>query len=369
MLNQVLSIPSLLEQDFWDIEANTRLSVPTPEIFSTKQVVLFGSGDSYNAAVGAVDAFRQLCNLNATALTSLEASRYYAQISKTEPKKNILAIGISSSGEAARTVEAMLAFAKNGYNSLAVSSAPESRMASAARNVLCVKKSPFPPSPGVRSYISTQAALFALAIRFGEVKGLYTMDQAHEMRRELSGLSSVIERAFDQLNSELNRFADNCSLHKKVELLSAGPCKASADFGMAKMIEAYGFSASSQDVEEFAHLNFFRTNPEQIPTILIAPANAHAISRSLEVAQAVKALNRPHIVLTDGEDLFSRQGNNTACIEASLREMFSPLVYSSLVAYILANVDGGPGCEYFRGHKGAWSESGFPDVRNSKIEY
>lgn len=369
LFEQVLSVPSMIDETFWACESQARQILPTEEIFSTEKVIMFGSGDSFHAATGAVEAFMQLGGFDTTAFPALYASRYFAPNCAYEPKKNILAIGISNSGEAARTVEAMLAFSKAGFRTLAITGKPESRMAMAAQRVLHVETPSFASAPGVRAYVTTQLTLYLLAIRFGEVKGLYTMDRAGNMRRELAGLSEVLRCAYRNFRCELDDFAFSCTKHRNLELLGAGPCRASADFGMSKLIEAYGFSATSQDVEEFAHLNFFRIKPQEIPTILVAPSGSRSLGRTLEVAKALKALERPHIVLTDEKDHFTEQGNHTVCVQQALDEMFAPVVYSCLVAHIVAQIDGGDGNEYFRGHKGAWAETDFPGVRSSKIQY
>ncbi len=360
---QTNSIPGLMEEIFRDTEASARQAVSTPDIFSTRQITLFGSGDSYNAALGASFAFARLAGIDAHAVTSMQASRYVAGFLQ-EPAKNILAVGISNSGEAARTVEAMTALRHNGARTLALTGVPSSRMAQNADAVFAVRVPPFIPAPGVRGYAGAQMALYLLAIRFAEVKGHVTMDEASALRKQIYAYREDLQAALSENVQAFKEFASLCGQTGRIELLGAGSCRSAADFGAAKAIEAVGIIATSQDIEEFAHINFFFNDPERIPTILFAPHNARSIRRSLELAQTLVHQKRPVLIVTSGQAF---QGYPAIRLPEGLPEEFFPLFASVIAAAVIAHIKVPAGNEYFRGHKGLWSEEGLPNIRSSEL--
>ena len=61
-------------------------------------------------------------------------------------------------------------------------------------------------------------------------------------------------------------------------------------FGTAKVIEAAGQSASSQDIEEWAHLEYFN-DPSQLP-VWVLSAGGYASGRELEIEEAAAQIGR-----------------------------------------------------------------------------
>ena len=76
---------------------------------------------------------------------------------------------------------------------------------------------------------------------------VYTEQKQYEFCTELSD-------TLDQNRIQLQSFAELCAREERVEFLAAGPCRASSDFGMAKTLEATGYTALSPELEEFASL-------------------------------------------------------------------------------------------------------------------
>lgn len=109
--------------------------------------------------------------------------------------------------------------------------------------------------------------------------------------------------------------------------------------------------AAACETEEFCHLNYFRTNPEQIPVVLLAPYG-NAGSRQEEVAQILSVLGRPFVTLDAGD----------------MPELFSALILSVLAAYIAALLPGSYQQDYYRRHTDRWSGRGILDIRQSKVE-
>lgn len=352
MMKQVFSIPQLIREQIWKIEEDTRLILSTPEIYSAKNIYITGCGDSLMAAMCASMAFSTLARANVHTPTALQASQYIAPIFIPCPKKETLVIGISNSGETARVVEALGRFTKLGANTLAVTCQPESRLSKAAKKVLKIEVPPFVSSPGVRSYVIAQIALYLLAIRFGEVRGIITMSEAGILRSELASCADILEEKIASNVEILSSFACRCVQEGDVEFIGCGPALGAAKFGAAKILEAAGMRAEACETEEFAHLNYFRTNPQKIPTVLLAPCGSNAQMRTEEIKQILHILERPSLILEDSR----------------VQEMFAPLLFAVELAQLAAYYKNNTCEEYFRGHRGAWSGENYRSVRDSIIE-
>ena len=83
---------------------------------------------------------------------------------------------------------------------------------------------------------------------------------------------------FDDLSKVVNKtdekahlIAEKCRNVKIFEFVGAGANLATADYGAAKILEAVGRHSLARDLEEWVHLNYFDSRPEDIATILLSP--------------------------------------------------------------------------------------------------
>lgn len=364
--DQALSVPSLIKETYERIESNTRLILTTPEIYSIKHLILTGSGDSYNAGCATAMSFGKYSRLCVRVEPPMETSRYISGVFIPKPEKKNLVVGISSSGEGARVVEAVTAMRSSGCSTMALTANPSSRLGEAADKTLLVETPPFAPAPGVRSFITSSMALYLLAIRFGEVKLNYTMDEANTLRKQLLVCGDAISESLISMERRMSSFAQEIAQCGTLDILASGPSRAAANFGSAKLVEMMGLSTSVSDVEEFNHLNFFRSQPSEIPTLLLSPNECRAQKRCEEIAIALRQLNRPYRILT-GASGFEEHKDLVWRIPVDVPETFSPLVLSTLLAFLASFVPMPEGESYYHGHTGVWDESTFKSVKNSEI--
>ena len=180
MRRQLYSIETLITSIYPDTEKKTRTILSTPEIYSLKQVVITGCGDSYCAAMAAKQAFRKLTGLSVAVLPAIEASRMELEEAIGQIPNNPLIIGISNSGRVTRVMEGLMRFRQAGALTLAITSNQDSPLAKEAERNVVLSIPEFEKAPGIRNYVCSMLALFLLAIRIGEVLGRYTMDLAFQ---------------------------------------------------------------------------------------------------------------------------------------------------------------------------------------------
>lgn len=212
-------------------------------------------------------------------------------------------------------------------------------------------------------------ALLLLAIRIGEVRGRYTMDEAMDYRMDLCRHSYDLENGMEALNAQMLDLAQRWSQMEAFDFIGSGPDFAAALYGQAKVYEAVGKYAMSVNTEEWLHLNFFLKNVEKIGTILISSRADEARSRTEEVLEyAVGYMKRPTLLITDTlvkipnaeveQVILPRPGYTYTAL---LSQFIPPALLTGYLAKLL-------GEEYGRGCKGVWSfaQNG-NGVRLSKI--
>ncbi len=343
MWAEVESLPSLIREQLSVADEAVRAVLDDDECLAVKQLYIAGCGDSHNAGVGAEMAFEELAGIPATALPAMQMSRYEVQ----HLRENSLVIGISVSGEVARTIEALTLARQKGAVTIALTGNGESRAAHAAEKVLALPIESYGRSPGVRTYAMSQLALYLLAIRLGEVAGRYTDGEAASLRDELLQAADVIEETIEASSAAALLAGSETGEASNFVFVGSGPNHATALFGAAKVIEAAGKHAIGQDIEEWAHLQYF-SRESDTPTVVIAPPGS-SHDRAAEIVKVMRHLGRRIIaVVADGDDVIAPHADHVLPVRGQMREMFSPLAYCVGTELLSAAVAHSAGEPYFR---------------------
>lgn len=300
MRRQVYSLPQLVSDQYLDLEPKTRKILSTPEIFSIQRIVLTGCGDSHAAAIATKYAFEELTGIPTEVVPAIELSRNYAEWQLGFAPHNPLVIAVSNSGGIARVGEAIQRAVKHGAFALGITGNIESLLAKSASRVLPLSVAPFESSPGVRSYLVSVLSLLLMAIRIGEVRGRYTMDQAMHYRNDLLRQAVLLEQLLPKMDAAMLRLAQQWKELEAFDFIGSGSDYASAFYGQAKAFEATGKYAMCVNTEEWLHLNFFMRRYDQIGTVVSCDSRNPAASRTAElVAYAARDLKRPLLVVSD----------------------------------------------------------------------
>ena len=249
---------------------------------SVRRVVITGSGDSHHAAIGLEMAYRTLAQRQVQVGSSMYVSRYLLPDHGTSCTDTLL-VTISSSGEVARTIEALEMGNEIGAQTLAITSNTESTLALAAGNVLAVKLPAYPFGPGLLSYLGSMLLGFALAIR------LSAEPSAKRFVEVLETLPAILKRWMPGQLRLGKQFANEVQDGTSV-IVAGGPAFGSALFGAAKVIETAGERVWAQEIEEWAHLEYFCEPPHMATWILSADGRCR--SREMEIVNAARAIGR-----------------------------------------------------------------------------
>jgi len=374
MLAQVYSLPEMIRESFQRFDDAARQTWSHQLCLSTKRVYITGCGDSHHAALGAELAFESLAGLPTEAQTALQFGRYSAgYLTQAAPGMNLV-IGISVSGEVARTVEAMQRARARGASTLALTATPGSRVHQAGDTAFLTTVSDFPDlpgvhTPGIRSYAASQLGLYLSAIRLGEVRGHITTAEATGLRAELLSLAGAIEEVIQTCEPAVKSLAERWAAAREFIFVGSGPNFGTALFSAAKVLEASGDSAMGQDTEEWAHLQYFARDVDT-PTIFIT-AGERDLSRVAEVIVAAQTIGRNIAVAAPSRAGELAEVGSRLPLPDRVREVFSPLVTAipgEMFAAYRAEVAGEA---YFRNFGGGRDQSGgggISRIRTSTIE-
>ena len=356
MRRQVLSLPALLADQYHDLEPKARSILSFQEIFSIQRVILTGCGDSRAASMAVKHAFEQLTGIPTEVVTALDLSRYYDPKQLGFAPRNPLVIAVSNSGGVARVGEAIQRAVGAGAFALGITGQRDSLLGRSASRVLDLEIPPFESAPGVRSYLVSVLSLLLLAIRLGEVRGRYTMDQANAYRKDLLRQGEALERLLPALDEKTEALAGQWKDFDAFDFTGAGKDLAAAWYGHAKIFEAAGKCAMCINAEEWLHLNFFMRRVDSTGTSVVCTGRNRGICRVREmVHHAASDMGRPTAVITDEPELFRERGAEIFEIPKTEYDFSSALTNAVPLALLAGFISAMLGETYGRGCKDRWA--------------
>ncbi len=377
MIAQIKNLPDLVHQVVPAYSANIASTLSREFCQSFDHLYLMGCGDSHHVSLATQLAFRVLAGIETEALTAMHFARYIVD-SLQHPQRCLVA-GASVSGEVSRTLEGMLLARKAGAQVLALTATPTSRIARAADVVVDTTQPPFQDPegmviPGVRSYVANQVGLLLLAIYFGEQRGHISQKEADRYHQLIYNLADAINSTIEMNEKLVKDLANQWAEEDEFIFCGSGPGYAAALFSAAKILEASGDAALGQDLEEWAHLQYF-AKKVSTPTFIISGGERDG-SRAREVVTAALAIGRRVAVITPIEKtgLFPEAAVKLPVVNG-VPEMFHALLTmlpGSLFAAYRAELLSEPYFRDFGGRRSKEGGGGISRIRTSEtlgLEY
>lgn len=356
MRRQVFSLPDLLRSQYADLEPKTRSILSFEEIFNIQRIVLTGCGDSHCAAMATKHTFEQLTGLAVEVVPALELSRFYPDKKLGFAPKNPLVIAVSNSGGVVRVGEAIQRAVRAGAFALGVTGRRDSLLGQSVSRVLDLQVPKFESAPGIRSYLVSVLTLLLLAIRIGEVRGRYTMDQASAYRKDLLAQADQLEALLPALDRQMEQVAERWKAFDAFDFTGAGGDYGAAWYGHAKTFEACGKYAMCINAEEWLHLNFFMRNVERIGTVVVCSGRNRGIVRVKEMLRhASLDMGRPTMVITDSPASFADFGTEVVPVPRTAFDHSGALTNFVPCALVTGYISAMIGETYSRGCQGPWA--------------
>lgn len=287
-----------------------------------ERVYLVGCGDSWYCGLATRLAFEAWAGVPTEALQALEFSRYYCLYGPPIS----LVVAISNSGRVARTVEAVMRARARGMKIIAGTSALDSRIAQEADLAIDLGYAERRFAPGTSSYTASLLLQYCIALHLAEVGGRMTSAQIKVKLDEIAAEADGMQKTIEANKPILEELGFRAKLTDKIIFIGGGPNYGTAFFSMAKIFEAARVHASGQELEEWAHEQYFVTGPDTY-TFVIAPPGA-SLDRAREQLWAANEMGSTTVALCDAQDNTTAERARVAApVYGGSDEALSPLAY------------------------------------------
>lgn len=321
---------------------------------ATADLVLTGCGDSHFAGIATRLAFQRATGLRVAATEALELVRY--DIRYVGPQPPALLVAVSYGGEVGRTIEAVTTARRFGWQAAALTGRPEGRLAKAVAGPIIMDVPTLGFSPGTSTYLAMLTALLVLAAELARRRG--RPDRADEIDEGLARAPDLAQATLEIAEEPARRAAERLATAATSTFIGAGPSRATAAFGAAKLFEGPQRYGVVQDLEEWAHEQYFISGPGT-PIVVVAPTGASR-DRAGELLAEMAFIGAPAILVSDVVD-DDAAGSAAICLPVSpgLAESLSPL----LTCLPLAQA------AYFVAQRLGTRSYGFPSAEHEREHY
>lgn len=361
--------------------------VLTPDLVQgVKRIYLVGCGDSYFASLAVRLFYERYVGLPVEPLEAMEFSRYVAPYLD----ENSLVVGVSNSGKVSRTVEAVARARRRGAHTLAATAYADRPLAQAAHAAVVaglpnvratlgsleravtegkLDKADLDWSQpgaaqrmarelgmegidllmlGLGAYYASVLILYALGLRLAQLCPSGEVD-VESLQAELRRFPATVEETARRQLRPSRELAEQLRAKDTFLVLGAGPSYATALLAAAKLFEQPHLNGVPQQLEEWAHQQFFFTRPGT-PIFVIAPPGASR-DRAMEQMTGARDVGATLIAVCDqNDDELMVLADHSLPIyglpeEPPLEESFSPLTYvvpGQLFAFAMLQVKGQP---------------------------
>ncbi len=353
MRDEIATIPSVIADQATRLRPALRALAAgiMPEV---ADLTITGCGDSLYAGIATRLAFQRATGLRVAATEALEFVRYDVRYVAPEPPPVLVAV--SYSGEVGRTIEAVATARRFGWQTAGLTGRPEGRLAKAVAEPILMHVPTLGFSPGTSTYLAMLTALLVFASELARARG--RVERADEIDDALARAPDLARATLALAEEPARRAAERLATAATSTFIGAGPSRATAAFGAAKLFEGPQRYGVVQDLEEWAHEQYFISGPAT-PIVVVAPTGASR-DRAAELLAEMAFIRAPSILVTDVVDDDAAQSAAMCLpITPGLAEPYSPL----LTCLPLAQA------AFFVAERLGRSSYGFPSAEHEREHY
>ena len=311
--NSVKDIETIAENETFELFEKC---FPKEAAKAVGNIFLTGCGDSYCASIATKPIFENaetstktgmVPGIPTNACRNIDFSRYQYTYTGWNPliaDRNLLC-AISISGSPARPNEAALRMKEHGGTTVAFTANKEGKLANNCDYVIPMTLPEYDLAPNVTSYYSSVFSLMMFAFYINRVKNSLSEKQAEENRESLLNyVRSYDEEVMDRLSKQAFDLAKKWEEDgvDNMDFIGDGADYATAFFGSAKMVEAFGGLTTNDDSEDWCHINFFIKDSDHIGLFVVANEESPAFSRELETIKVACSIRKHVAVITDADE-------------------------------------------------------------------
>lgn len=306
--------------------------VGDPRLQAPRRLLFCGSGDSMFAGRSVLPAVRRWSGLLAEAPSAMEMARYEVPLLTPDD----VVIGVSNSGSSSRVRECVTLARAKGALTIGVTGSREGPLAALAERVLwrpVRDPASLPADYGrcflnMAEYIAVLHALWSLALELGAKHGVIGADAKARCYAGIDAAVAAMPQVAAALEPTAERLAQELAGIDTIWAIGAGPSGGMAEYSAAKFHEQMPINGIPQDLEEWAHLEYFLTlhwGRRSVVLVLAPPGNS--LDRAEELVKGIAGAGGRALVVTragvgDFADAHARLD-----IPVDIDEWLSPLLY------------------------------------------
>lgn len=272
---------------------NVCLNLTKEEIGNISKIYIVASGSSRN--VGSISKY--IIEYVAKIPVEVDYSSEFAHKNPFLTNENLV-IAISQSGETADTFCALKVAREKGAHTLALTNNPESRISHLAESHMQVGAGKEKSIAATKSVTAQLINLYALAVYFGEQKGILSKKEINNLKQELHLAEDKLEKIFENVKV-IDKIAEKIKNSKSIVLLGRSLNFAVAKEGALKIKETSYIDANGYPTGEFLH-GHMAVVDKDIPVIsIIVPnkKNPPNYKLALSNTEEIKQKRSPHLII------------------------------------------------------------------------
>ncbi|HET8679506.1 MAG TPA: SIS domain-containing protein [bacterium] len=309
-------------------------ALPADRARGLRRLVISGCGDSLFAGVAARLAIERFGGISCEPMEALECGRYAAVRFSPE----VAVLGVSNSGTTSFVLESIAAARQAGAVTVALAGAagsPLERLAGAGvvRPVVGAGGRTSPTARAERhlgEYLGTLMALYHLALYLGVARGVITERDRREQAERVRAAAEMAQQALRDGPGRVAAVLGSLRDSDRIYFVAAGPAYGTALFGAAKLVEEIPLCSVPQQLEEWAHLQYFQTMVEGPRTraVVIAPPG-EATDRAAEILRSIRDDGGFALAVTHSDEAAVREAASAAItVDGDCWEGYAPIPYA-----------------------------------------
>jgi glucosamine--fructose-6-phosphate aminotransferase (isomerizing) len=332
-----------------------------PRVSQAARILMGGSGDSWFAARSVAPAWQRWTGIRTEACTAMELARYESVLLDARD----LVVSISNSGSSSRARETVLLAADRGVPTLGITG---SLTGALARQADLIVHRPISEDIGLPAhygrclvnfaeYMAVLYALYALGLRIGVQRGHIAQAsgaaQLARIEQAIEAQAAIAERIEPAIVTLCEQLGDIDTIWA----IGAGPSRGTAQYSAAKFHEQMPINGIGQDLEEWAHLEYFLTlkwGARSVVFVIAPPGNS--FDRAQEIVKGIANAGGRAIVVSSAPATAFPEAFLYLDLQDSLDEWLSPLSYHLPAQLLVLHMAARAGIPYIpmRRHDGTW---------------
>ena len=295
------------------------------------RLYLVGSGDSLFAARSILPAFRRWTGLYIEDRTSIEFSRYEVQLLGAGD----VVLAISNSGRSSRTRECILLAKERKIPTFGVTGSLDGPLASSVDFILHRPVRGFPNAPEdirrgflhAAEYLAAMYALYMFGLELGLIRGKINNQQKNRWSSQLRETISAVGTIAAGLEESVIAFVERHSTLENIWVIGAGPNRGTAEYSAAKFHEQVPINGVPQDLEEWAHLQYFLTLDWKKKSVVVVLApEGNIFDRAMEVLTGIENAKGTSVLVTNSSNSF--KGSDWVFpVSFPIDELLTPMIF------------------------------------------